>query len=166
MRLSAVGLAVALILPVSAWSAEILTAEGLGPVKIGMSRAEVEKALGAKLKLQGADSPRECATADHPNGKAWMMFHEYRLVRIDIEKPGITAPEGGGVGTAETTLRKLYGKRAEFGMHPYGDEPNDHYVTVALPAKDRLLIFETRGRRVESFRIGTRDAAPLIEGCS
>jgi hypothetical protein len=70
------------------------------------------------------------------------------------------------VGTTEAALRKLYGKRAKFTVHPYGDEPNDHYVTVVLPAKNRLLIFATWGRRVQSFRIGTRDAAPLIEGCS
>jgi len=163
MRLIATFLASVLIaLPASAQ--ETLTAEGLGPVKIGMNRKQVEKALGAKLKLQMEDP--SCATADAPGGKAWFMFFNYRLVRIDVEKPGIATIEGAHVGMTERALKKLYGKQAKVSTHPYGAEPNDHYVEVRPPTRDRLLIFETKERRVESFRIGTKDAAPLIEGCS
>ena len=156
MRLTAVTCAF-LLLSSNTWAAEVLTAQGLGPVRIGMSLAQVEKALGKEES--------DCAIADRPDKKAWFMFFNYRLVRIDVEKRGIKSPEGAEVGMAQAALKKMYGKRAKISAHPYGGE-NDHYFRIPQKAKNRLLIFETWEGKVESFRIGTLDAAPLIEGCS
>jgi len=150
---------------VPALGADVLTSEGLGPVKIGMSHAEVEKAAGTKLKLPKPEPGGNCATAKIPGGKGTFMFFDRRLVRIDIRQPGVTTAEGAAVGMTENELRKIYGKKAEFTPHRYGEGPGDHYVDVKL-GKDRLLIFETMKQRVESFRIGTQEAAQLVEGCS
>lgn len=160
-------LATAFVLAMAAAPAladEILTARGLGLVRIGMRRAQVEKALGSRIKLD-MDDPA-CTTAGAPGGKASFMFFHDRLVRIDADAVGVRTPEGAYVGMTEAALKKLYGKRARTSTHPYGAEPNDHYVAVKLPPRDRLLIFETRSRRVENFRIGTLQAAQLSEGCN
>jgi hypothetical protein len=152
-------------------AAEILTAAGLDPVTIGMTRTEAQKALGIKLKLQGEDPSTmgDCATANSPDERAWYMFQKFRVVRIDIEKKGITSPEGIGVGSSEAAIRKTYGRRAKFSAHPYGNGGGDaddwHYVRVRLRA-DRDLLFETDGKRVTSFRVGIPNAVSLIEGCS
>jgi len=152
-------------------AAETLTAAGLDPITIGMTRAEAQNALGVKLKLQSEDpsSMGDCATANSPDHRAWYMFQKFRVVRIDIEKKGITSPEGIGVGSSEAAIRKTYGRRAKFSAHPYGngagDPDNWHYVRVRLRT-DRDLLFETDGKRVTSLRVGLPNAVSLIEGCS
>ena len=135
-----------------------------------MSRAEAEKALGKKLRLQSADPSTlsECANASSPDRNASYMFQKFRVVRVDVGKKGITTPEGLGVGSPEDALRSAYGARARFTAHPYGNGngPNDwHYVSIHLSA-ERDLLFETDGKRVTSFRVGLPQAVSLIEGCS
>jgi len=164
MRLIAAILAFALC-SVPALAADVLTSEGLGPVKFGMSNTEVEKATGTKLKLPKPEPGGNCAAVSISGGKGTFMFFDRHLVRIDIKRPGVTTAEGAGVGMNENELRKIYGKKAEFTPHRYGEGPGDHYVDVKL-GKDRLLIFETMKQRVDSFRIGTQEAAQLVEGCS
>ena len=79
MRLTAVTCAF-LLLSSNTWAAEVLTAQGLGPVRIGMSLAQVEKALGKKLDYQTyPEEESDCAIADRPDKKAWFMFFNYRL---------------------------------------------------------------------------------------
>ena len=164
MRLFAVTCAF-LLMSSNTWAAEVLTAQGLGPVRIGMSLKQVQKALGKTLKYNKYDEDSDCAYAERPDKKASFMFFNYRLVRIDVEERGITSVEGAEVGMTEAALKKLHGKEAEISAHPYGG-PDDHYFKILQKAKNRLLIFETWEGRVESFRIGTLEAAPLIEGCS
>jgi hypothetical protein len=160
-------LILALILSACTFSAqakEILTLDGLDPVRIGMSKWDAEKALGVKLKLQG---DAYCATAERPDRKAWYMFEKFRVVRIDVgESPSdITTVQGLGIGSTEISLRKAFGRRAIFTEHPYMS-PGGHYVTVHYRARHRDLLFETYEDKVTSFRVGLPDSVRLIEGCS
>ena len=93
------------------------------------------------------------------------MFQNYRIVRIDVERKGITTAEGAGVGTSEIQLKKIYGRKAVFSAHPYLDSEG-HYVTVLFPAQNRKLIFETDHGKVTSFRVGLPEPVEYIEGCT
>ena len=154
-------------LPVLARGFEILTPNGLEPVRIGMSRIQAEKALGAKLDLDIDASGGEgaCSQATRPGDRRiTYMFENYRVVRIDVGGKGIVTPEGAGVGTTELRLKQIY-PRAIFSVHPYlGNE--GHYVVVKFPPKNRDLLFETDHGTVTSFRIGLPEPVAYIEGCN
>ena len=155
------------LFPVLARGREVLTANGLEPVRIGMSRAQVEKALGSKLDLNSdaSDDEAACSEAMRPGSShVSYMFKNYRVVRIDVDGKGIVTPEGAGVGTTESRLRQLY-PQAVFSVHPYlGNE--GHYVVVKFSSKSRELLFETDHGMVTSFRAGLPNPVDYIEGCS
>ncbi len=149
--------------------AEILTLQGLGPIHIGMTHAQVERTLGRKIPLSGDASGDEaaCATVGLPGKNVVLMFEEYRLTRIDVWKRRnpITTVEGARVGSSEAELRRLYGRSAVFTDHPYL-EKEGHYITVRYPEANRKLIFETEHGTVTSFRIGYPKPVEYIEGCA
>jgi hypothetical protein len=149
----------------SAGAAEMLTLYGADPVRIGMTRDQAETALGTKLKLNSEAGGDEaaCSTAERGDGKVEYMFHDYRVVRIDVDAGFLTA-EGAGVGTTEAQLRKIYGSRAVFSPHPYFDD--GHYVKLSFPARNRKIIFEIEHGRVTSFRVGLPGPVDYIEGCA
>jgi hypothetical protein len=145
---------------------EILTFNGLAPVRIGMTMRQVERVLGKKLTINSlaSEDEKECSQADRPgDSKASYMFHAYKVVRIDIGEKGIATPEGASVGTTESQLKEIYGPKATFSPHPYLDD-RGHYVKVQAPGRE--LIFETEDGKVTSFRVGLPGAVELIEGCA
>jgi hypothetical protein len=148
----------------SASATEILTLDGLNPVRIGMTKREAENVLGVKLKLQGDSN---CATADRPDKKVWYMFEKFRVVRIDVDakQADITSEQGLAIGSTEKALKKAFGRNARFSEHPYMS-PDGHYVEIKFPGKNRLLLFETYHGKITSFRVGLPDSVRLIEGCS
>ena len=148
-----------------ALAGEIIDPIGLFPVRIGMTLAQAEHALGKKLQFDRKDSDSaSCFMAPRPgDNKTWYMLEGYRVTRIDTENSAIATPDGARVGDTEARLKKLYNKRAAFSVHPYLEQYG-HYVTIKYPG--RKLIFETESGKVTSWRIGFPTAAEYIEGCS
>jgi hypothetical protein len=145
----------------------VLGPDGLGPVRIGMTVAALDAALGDTLRpayMEGGT----CAyvrPAAFPPGVSAMVWAD-TVVRIDVETAGTVTPEGAGVGDAEAKVLALYGARAVVTPHKYTG-PEGHDVTVGEPADStRLLLFETDGRTVIRFRAGRAAAVRLVEGCS
>jgi hypothetical protein len=148
--------------------AETLTLQGLGPAHIGMTHAQLERALARKIPLSGAASgdAAVCATAKFPGREAALMFEKYRLTRIDVWRTdAIATAEGAHVGSSEAQLRRLYGRRAVFTDHPYL-EKEGHYVTVRYRRANRELLFETDHGTVTGWRIGYPKSVAYIEGCA
>jgi hypothetical protein len=96
------------------------------------------------------------------------MFLEGRLARIDIQASArIATLSGIRVGDSEAKVKRIYAGRIAVEPAPYN--PSGHYLTyraAATSQADRLLIFETDGRVVTSYRAGQRKAVQLIEGCA
>jgi hypothetical protein len=170
----------------SALADQIATADGIGPVKIGMSVKEAEHALGAKLDPMSADGngSAECWITSR-RGKIdrfiQYMIEYGKVTRIDVYPtaadvmplpvPGIKTPEGIGVGSNEEDIRKAYGEAVRKQLAPYetGDQI-DAYTSYSLhvdaPDKKRGMIFETLHDRVTSFSVGLHDSINMIEGCN
>ena len=144
-----------------------LTPDGWGNVRIGMSQAEVAKALGAKLVGEPLDSEDLCVekVAD-PYPGMWFMFEKRRLTRISVgEKSRITTPRGTGLGASANAVRKAYPKGLQSEPHYYLGRPAE-FLTVWTVAKRRGVRFETDGkRRVETIHAGTA-SIELVEGCA
>lgn len=111
----------------------VLTAEGFGPLRIGMTRAEVEAALGpdASPNSVGGPDPETCDEF-HPNRAPEglnVMIQNGRLTRITASRAGPRTEAGVGVGDGADAVRAAYGDKALFTPHKYVSAPAG-YATV------------------------------------
>ena len=148
-------------------AAPFLTPDGWGTVRIGMTEAQVAKALGAKLDGEALDDEYTCvekAAAAYPD--MWFLFEGGKLSRISIgEKIRITTPRGIGIGATADQVRKSYPGGLVAEPHYYLGLPAE-YLTYWTVAKKRGVRFETdTKRRVETIHAGL-DSIRLVEGCA
>lgn len=109
----------------------------------------------------------ECAYLESkaiPTGLG-LMFARGRLVRVDVDAAGIRTVSGAGVGDTEEKIKRLYPTRMTVEPHHY--VPGGHYLNFLPKDGERKygIVFETDGEAVTSFRVGTRAAIALVEGC-
>jgi len=144
-----------------------LTEHGIGPVRVGMTLAEVAGATSAGIRLVGTDST-ECSYLswrDGPPG-VLIMAEGGRVVRIDVRNPAITTPEGIKIGSTEAEVQQRYAGQIEVLPHKYTD---GHYLVITpRNSADRELriVFETDGKKVETLRGGRVPPVQYVEGCS
>jgi hypothetical protein len=158
-------------------SPSALTVEGLGPVKIGMTLAEVERALGTKLSMYYLDDtdPNACGTGNRADGKnadVYYLLEDGKLARIEIVTldtgtptvPAIRTAKGIGLGSTEAQVKAAYpGVKVE--PHPYLEDAG-HYMVVKSADGKTGIIFETDTKTVIEFRAGAYPQVGYIEGCA
>jgi hypothetical protein len=152
-----------------------LTFEGLTPVSIGMTVAEAEAALQARLApLQDRDAAGCWTTslADGSDPSVVYMVESGRITRIDVWQPPDAQPpatrtaSGIGVGSLEAEITAAYGTALAVKPHPYlGDQ--GRVLMVEDKVRGTAILFETdEQHRVLTFRAGRHPAVDYIEGCS
>ena len=152
--------------------------DGIGPIKIFMTLAQATAAVGKPVKVDPNEVLDGCAYAkvdNGPKGLAFMVNREkesdpWIIVRADVHGPStIATPSGIRVGATEAAVKQAYtGKAGIYTVepHPY-TAPQGHYLIYDVDGKGgRLLIFETDGTKVLSFRAGDEGAVKSIEGCA
>lgn len=144
-----------------------LTEHGIGPVRVGMTLAEVARATSSGIHLVGTDST-ECSYLNWRDGPpgVLIMAEGGRVVRVDVRNPAIATPEGIKIGSTEADVQQRYAGHVEVLPHKYAD---GHYfvVTPRNPVdSDLRMVFETDGRKVETFRGGRVPQVQYVEGCS
>ena len=152
--------------PGSDWK---LTPAGWGPVRIGMNRAQVEKALKVTLEGEAFDNEGSCIelySEDQPLAGMYFMFLDGKLSRISASSPSkIVTPRGIGVGAASEDVRRAYATGLEAEPNHYLDLPAE-YLTYWLRPKASGVRFETDvSQKVESIHAGN-DSIQYIEGCA
>lgn len=153
--------------------ARLLTPDGWGPLRIGMSRAEVVAAAGedAHPDAVGGPDPERCdefRPREAPEG-ILVMIEGGILTRISVSRnTDISTPAGFGVGDSGADVQAEYGARAHVDPHQYR-EPPARYVTVWREATSPV---ERRGIRYEidadDSIVHVRAGGPSIEyveGC-
>ena len=145
-----------------------LTPDGWGPVRIGMTRAQVEQALAVKLEGEPLEDEKSCIelVPKGPERGLWFLFEDYKLSRISIGEPSrVKTPRGIGIGVTAATVRRAYGKGLKAEPHYYEDRPAEYLTFWTVPRK-RGVRFETDSkRRVQTIHAGTA-AIELVEGCA
>lgn len=149
-----------------------LSAQGYGPVEVGMTRAQVERALGrdAQPRSVGGADPASCDEFHPRRAPAGLriMLERGRVARFTAARAGVRSDRGVRVGDTVAQVRAAYrGLRLS-------DEPHKY---VAAPA--RYLTWWARGqgaRRGVRYEIDDRGrvsaihaggpAIEYVEGCA
>ncbi len=141
--------------------------DGFGPIRVGMTRVQAERAAGLPLSDDRAVSGAYCYYLDFTRGVTGVaiMFTEGRIARVDVLAAGYATLSGARIGDTETRLRDLYGGRAQFSPHKYlGSSGN--YVTIVSANGRYAVQFETHHGRITRYRAGRFPEVGLVEGCN
>jgi hypothetical protein len=153
----------------TAWT---LRHDGIGPLRVGMTAAEAEAALGHFRTIPfnpgaPADSMAcEYAASDRLPEGVNVMMEGARVVRLDVVSGTVPTAEGARIGDTEARVQQLYPGRVTVGPHKYTD---GHYLTVRpAEASDttHLIVFETDGQKVLRYRGGQKPQVEYVEGCA
>lgn len=159
--------------PVSA--AAKLTAQGFGPLRIGMTRAEVEAALGADSNPNavGGPDPEACDLfhpARAPEGLL-VMLENGRLTSVWLRNnTAIETDRALNVGDSAAEVKRVYGSAATVTPHKYQDAPAE-YVTVWSSADHtspaaRGVKYEIGGDGKVTGIAGGGPSIEYVEGCA
>jgi len=156
-------------------AANVLSANGFGPLRIGMTRAEVEAALGADANPEavGGADPAACDIfhpARAPEGLQVMIENgvltNVRLVRGST----VDTDRGLGIGDTATRVKSVYGASAEVVPHKYVEAPAE-YITAwatsdhAGPGARGVKYEIGQDGNVQSIA-GGGPSIQYVEGCS
>jgi hypothetical protein len=146
-----------------------LTPAGWGPVRIGMNRDQVAKALKVELQGDAFDNDGSCIEL-FPAGEelkgTYFMFLDGKLSRISVVETGkISTPRGIHVGSTADQVRTAYGDKLQAEPHHYIDLPAE-YLTYWLKPQKSGVRFETDAeRKVQTIHAGN-ESIQLVEGCA
>ncbi len=141
---------------------------GLGPVRIGMTPRQAERAADTRLVSEGAalNGCRYVRPATRSLRAAFMVING-RIARVDVSRRGIATTSGIRVGDREASVRRRFGRRLRISRHVY--VPGGRYLEFVprdRAERNRRVIFETNGSRVTYIRAGRLPEVRYIEGCA
>jgi hypothetical protein len=144
-----------------------ITTGGYGPAKIGMTVEEASQALGVKLVSdRPVDNPACHYLRPEPAVEGlWFMISNGRVVRVEVNAPGIKTKSGLGVGDAESRVKEVLGSSVEVTPHKYV-APDGNYLTLWSSDHTSAVRFETLLGKVTSFYAGRVPEVEYVEGCS
>ena len=151
--------------PAAAPPADVLTAHGFGPLRIGMTLAEVEAALGpdSNPEAVGGPDPESCD-----------IFHPVRApegLTVMVEKGVLTSiwladgsplktDRGFGVGDTATAIKAAYGPTANASPHKYAAPPAE-YITSWSVGGGPDYVQDPAARGV-AYHVGTNGRVELV----
>jgi hypothetical protein len=149
-------------------TAEVISPEGYGPVRIGMSVESANTALGGILVAdEPLDDPQGCRTWNTGGPSAvYYMSDQDRITRISFVdgSEAIRTAEGVGVGSSDAEVRAAYPNAVEQGA-AYADAPAHDLLVWAVPDKSGLRFEINDEGRVTALHAGN-ETILYIEGCA
>ena len=142
----------------------VVREDGVGPVKIGMTLAQLRATLHQKLPQENDAASDNCFYV-HAKGHEHIgfMIVDGRLARIDVDSRGILTDTGLKVGDSEVQVKKAYGAKLKTSAHKYVD--TGHYLTARSDDRRYGIRFETDKGKVTMYYAGTYEAIQYVEGC-
>ena len=143
--------------------ANVLTLEGLGPLKIGQPVP-----ADSGWTERGAQISEECRTVSSPDVPGvYAIVEGGRVRRVTAgQNSTVKLIEGIGVGATEAKVRAAFpGFREE--AHKYSDVPAKYLTAPNAPSGDPALRFEIgQDGKVSLVHIGTMPVLAYVEGCA
>lgn len=158
---------------------QILTVDGLGPVRIGMTQRQAERVLGSRLKSPFPSERRNiCWNAirtDRVDPWIYYVILNGRIASIDVTNgalggpivlPPIATDKGIRIGDTDAKVKEAYGTNVNVRVHSQVNTEDEGSVITALTSdKGRGFVFVTSERKVVEVRAGLPDAIEMMEGC-
>lgn len=166
MRCIILTAAAALLLCGAAPAPWVLTPDGLGPIRIGMTQRQVRAAIHAGFQVDGAGD-EACEEVGIVGVKGvYLMFQKNRLTSIALgEGSRLATDKGLHVGSTEQAVRAAYRWDLRIKPHAY-NAPPAYYLTAWDKARHRGVKYSTDSNRVvESIAAGD-ESIQYIEGCA
>jgi hypothetical protein len=150
----------------NAQPANVLTPQGYGPFRVGMSWAQARRAVpGLRYgdRLDEGNTCHEASTARMPG--VYAMFENNRLVRVSLSSPSrVATARGIRVGATAAQVRAAYRGQYRDEPHHYVG-PEGRYFTVWTVRNRSGIRFETdEHHRVRAIH-GGGSAIEYVEGC-
>jgi hypothetical protein len=151
----------------------VLTPDGLGPVKFGMSAKQLQNVLLQKLEYDYDPFHKHaCGTVSTKRSQAQGISftldngHVTRI-SVDFYGKGLRSPvrteAGIGLDATVEEVKQAYGARLVVKPHP--NDPSWQYLVVNSPDHSRAVIFETNGTKVIHIRAGDYPEITQPDGC-
>jgi hypothetical protein len=164
--------------PAPAAASDAITAEGWGPLRIGMTKDEVIAAAGDTRNPDAAGVPGDCLEFQPKNvpENLWVMLEAGKLTRITIaDMSTLETDKGLGLGDTAEAVKTAYGSAAVASPHKYQDKPAE-YITVwnggprtepyVQDETARGLVYEIDGTgKVGAIHAGG-PSIQYVEGCA
>jgi hypothetical protein len=150
-----------------------LTAEGWGPLRVGMTLEEVVAAAGedANPEAVGGPDPSQCdefRPSEAPEGML-VMLESNRLSRISVFGDSeVQTDEGFGVGDEAAEIKAAYGPRAEAMPHKYVTAPAEYITVWTSPpasAEPRGIVYEVGEDGLVTHVHAGGPSIQYVEGC-
>ena len=146
----------------SAWT---VTPSGIGPIRVGMSAADLKR-VGGDITLP--DSGAECVYVRPPNAPSGVlvMLAHGQVARVDIDSAGVQSDAGVAVGDSVARVIQAYAGRVTVTPHKYVQ--GAQYLTVQSPSlqdSTRRIVFESDSGHVKRFRSGRVPEVEWVERC-
>lgn len=142
----------------------VVREDGVGPVKIGVTLAQLNLTLHERFSMPAEKDDQGCFYVNPSrNNHVAFMIENGHLARIDVDKAGISTAAGIQVGDSESHARQVYGAAMKVSPHKYID--TGHYLTVRSVNGRYGVRFETGKGKITSYYAGKYDAIQYVESC-
>jgi len=149
-----------------------LSEDGLGPIKIGMTVAQAEKAAQQKLALEplgglGVPVTEACRFAKFKTGPKdiSLMLNNRKIVRIDVKNPEIKTTQGAHLGSTTQEIKKLYKGQTTVQPNKYVATQETVTVTPKEKTNSRLIFFGNDKNIIDMISAGRLPEVEYVEGC-
>jgi hypothetical protein len=155
-------------------SDHLISMNGIGTIKIGMSQNEIEKILNQKFTLRNAldtaESWQDSATAKYKNINVLLFFQRqytadttFFMYLIGIKTSGTYFRTSGGVGIGADKLKIIAAYAADnICMGPEFKDESDpiksktnYLVSVRNESGEREIVFYLRNKKVVAIEVNT-----------
>jgi hypothetical protein len=128
-----------------------------------MTVSEASSVLGSSLKKTNEES-EGCYFVKAevgPKGLSFMVVNN-KIVRVDVYEGQLATENGARISDSEERIKSLYSDQFKVDDHAYTDK--GHYIQIRRG--NYMIVFETDGKQVTSYRAGKIPEVQYIEGCS
>ena len=166
--------------PAPSVTLDVLTADGIGPLTIGMTKDEVIAAVGPTRTPDavGGPEPESCEEFRPERAPEGMlvMIEQGKLSRISlVDMSTVKTDKGLGLGDTADTVKTSYGDQAKASPHKYQDKPAE-YITwwkggpraepYVQDEAARGIVYEIDGTGKVGMIHAGGPAIQYVEGCA
>jgi hypothetical protein len=172
----------ALMLVTPARATEVLSWQGVGPVQLGMTVQEAERALRTKLEPRSdvyiSDQCYETWRADKKDPGIGYVVEDGKITVIQVyspdgQTPDVTDRHRLGIGGTEDGIRRAYGQaKKSLGPFDQGEPPKndpayvpEFWIEAESPDNMRTILFITRAGQITSMATGFKPMVLDAEPC-